>query len=151
MLPVKLPYRGSRIMATNKTSSKQAEDFVKQAFDSFTQNMDNLSGFTKETVDAMLKSSNVTSKAVEELMAEFLNCTKSNMENCVSAAKDLSNARSMDQVLAIQTEQSKKCFETYVSQMTKMSEMMMNCCKEASAPLNDRASAFSDKFMKKAA
>lgn len=139
-------------MATSKqNSSKQAEDFIKNAFGSFSQNIDAFSGFTKDTVDAIVKSSNVTSKNVEEIMSEVLNCTKSNVETCVSTAKDLAGARTFDQLIAIQTEQSKKCFETYVSQLTKMSEMVMNLSKEATAPLNESATAFSDKFMKKAA
>jgi phasin family protein len=139
-------------MATNKTTStKQAEDFVKNAFENFTQNIDSFSCFTKETVDAVVKSSSATSKHVEELMAEVLNCTKSNVENCVSVAKEVATARSFEQLIAIQTEQSKKCFDNYVGQMTKISELFMNISKEATAPLNERASAFSEKFMKKAA
>ena len=139
-------------MATNKTNgAKQAEDFVKNAFDNFTQNIDSFSCFTKDTVDAVVKSSSATSKNVEELVAEVLNCTKSNVEACVGVAKNISGVRSFDQLVAIQTEQSKKCFENYVSQMTKISEIFMNISKEATAPLSERASAFSEKFMKKAA
>ena len=139
-------------MATSKTNSaKQAEDFVKGAFENFTQNIDAFSCFTKDAVDAMVKCSNATSKNVEELMAEVLNCFKSNVETCVSVAKDMTAARSVDQLIAIQTEQSKKCFESYMSQMTKISELCMNLSKEATAPISERAYAFSEKFMKKAA
>jgi phasin family protein len=139
-------------MATNKTTgAKQAEDFVKNAFESFTQNIDALSSFTKESIDAVVKSSSATSKNVEDLMAEVLNCTKSNVENCVAAAKDMASARSIEQLVAIQTEQSKKYFENYVCQMTKMTEIFTNLSKEATAPLNERASSFSEKFAKKAA
>ncbi len=139
-------------MATNKTTgAKHAEDFVKNTFENFAQNIDSFSCFTKESIDAVVKSSSATSKNVEELMAEVLNCTKSNVENCVAAAKDIASARSVDQFIAIQTEQSKKYFENCVSQMTKITEMFTNLSKEATAPLNERASAFSEKFTKKAA
>lgn len=139
-------------MATNKNNSaKQAEDFVKNAFDNFTQNIDAFSCFTKDAVDAVVKSSSATSKNVEELVSEVLNCTKLNVESCVSVAKDISSVRSVEQLIALQTEQSKKCFETYVSQMTKLSEIFINISKEATAPINQHATSFTEKFMKKVA
>lgn len=139
-------------MATQKTNSaKQAEDFVKNAFENFSQSIGSFSSFTKDAVDAVVKSSTATSKNVEELVSEVLNCTKSNVETCVSVAKDIAGARSFEQIIAIQTEQSKKYFENYVSQMTKISEICMNISKEATAPINEHASTISEKFMKKAA
>jgi len=139
-------------MATTKNAgAKQAEDFIKNAFDNFSQNIDTFSGFTKEAADALVKSSGKTSKNVEGIVAEVMNCTKSNIENCVSSAKDLAAARSIEQVIAIQTQQSKKYFENYVSQMTKMSELFVNLSKDATSPVTEQATAFSEKFMKKAA
>jgi phasin family protein len=139
-------------MATTKNSgTAQAEEFIKNTFNTFSQSMDAVSSFTKDSVDAIVKSSSKSTKNFEAIFSEVLNCTKANIEECVSSAKDLAGARSIEQVIAIQTEQSKKCFENYVSQMTKISELCMNFSKDATAPVAQQATAFSEKFMKKAA
>lgn len=139
-------------MVSNKSNTtKQTEDFIKQGFDSFTQNMDAFSCFTKDTVDAVIKSSNATTKGVEEIFSELVNCSKNNVEVCVNACKDMASARSIDQLVSIQTEQSKKYFETCVSQLTKVSELMLSVSKDVSSPFNEHVTSFSDKFMKKAA
>jgi len=138
-------------MAPKNSGTKQAEDFIKNTFDSFSQNVDAFNSFTKQSVDAFVKSSGQASKSAEKIASEVANYTKSNFENCVESAKELGTARSVEQFITIQTEQSKKNFENYVSQMTKLSELYMNLSKEVTTPVAEQAASFTEKFTKKAA
>ena len=137
-------------MATKNTKAQQAEDFFKQGVDSMVKNVDNISSFAKENLDAVMESANIAAKGAEKIAAEAVSASKQSMEQNIAAAKEFSSVRTFDQLVSAQTQFSKQAFDQYVSQATKMGDLFISLSKEASEPLNGRLSAFSDQVLKKA-
>ena len=134
----------------NNTSNTKAqtEEFMKQGIDSLARNLDNLSGFAKENIEAVIQSANITAKAAEKIVNEALALSKQNIEQNIAAAKDFSNVRTFDQFVNAQTKFSKQLFDQYVEQASKIGDLVMCMSKEASAPINDRVTALSETFSK---
>jgi phasin family protein len=68
------------------------------------------------------------------------------MEDQVAAAKTLSAAKSVQEVVELQTSFAKTAFETYISEMNKMAETVAASVKESVSPLNERVSALVEKI-----
>lgn len=137
--------------SNNTNNAKaQTEEFLKQGVDSLSKNLDNLSGFAKENIEAVIQSANITAKAAEKIVNEALTLSKQNIEQNIAAAKDFSNIRSFDQFVTAQTKFSKQLFDQYVEQASKIGDLVMCMSKEASAPINERVNAFSETFSKNA-
>ena len=67
--------------------------------------------------------------------------SKKSMEDHVATAKSLAGAKSVQEAIELQTTYAKSAFETYVAEVTKMSETVAGSMKEAAAPINERVTA----------
>lgn len=134
----------------SQSQTKQAQDFFQQGFDSVTKNVDNVSSLAKETLDAVVKSANLAAKGAEKITSEAVSASKDNIEKTISASKDFSNIRSVDQFVSAQTQFSKQMFEQYIGQMTKIGDLFISVSKEVSEPINKSVNSFSEQFAKKA-
>jgi phasin family protein len=102
-----------------------------------------MSSFGKENLEAWVASTAVTQKGVEALSARAVAFSKQALENHVAATKSLMGAKSVQEVVEKQTEYARTAFDSYVSELNKMSDMMAGLAKEAMKPLNERVSAVS--------
>ena len=150
MIKISLNSQGEKIMS-NKNNAKAAEDVLKQGIEALSKNVDNISSFAKENIDAAIQTANIVAKNAEKITAEAINYSKQNIEQNVSAAKEFAAVRSMDQFVTLQTQFSKQAFEQYVQQATKLGDMMIAFSKEASGTINGRFNAFTEQFSNKKA
>jgi len=101
--------------------------------------MEDLSVFGQHNADALVKSSSIAVKAVQDINAEIVSLSKKPMEEGIAAAKELTAIKSLPELVEKQTEFAKTSFEGFVAQATRFNEMYMAAAKEVFAPLNDRA------------
>jgi phasin family protein len=80
-------------------------------------------------------------KGAESLGAHAVAFSKKAVEDQVAAAKTLAGAKSVQEVIELQTGFAKSAFETYVAEMNKMAEIVTASMKESSSPLNARVTA----------
>ena len=64
----------------------------------------------------------------------------------MAAAKNLTGAKSVQEVVELQTAYAKSALEAYVAEMNKASETVAASVKECFLPLNERMSAFVERF-----
>ena len=72
--------------------------------------------------------------------------SKAMFESQVAAAKSLSGAKSIQEVVELQTAFAKTSLETYMSEFGKMSETVSASVKESMKPLNERVTATVEKL-----
>jgi phasin family protein len=102
-----------------------------------------ITAFGKENLEAWVASSTATQKGVEAISARAVAFSKMALENHVAATKSLMTAKSVQEVVEKQTEYARSAFDTYVSELNSMSDLMAGFAKDAMKPLNQRVSAVS--------
>jgi phasin family protein len=96
---------------------------------------------SKKNLEAVVVSVTAATKGAETLGARAMAYSKKSMEDHVVAAKSLAGAKSVQEAIELQTNFAKSAFETYVAEVTKMSETVAASMKETVAPLNERVTA----------
>ena len=121
--------------------SAEAQKTVTAQFDKATKSIEEAIAFNQETVDALVKSGEITKKAVEEYNAEVVAFAKKSVEDGVAAAKELAAIKDVKVLLEKQAELAKTTYEANVAEANKLNEMAKAAAKEAFEPLQARAVA----------
>jgi phasin family protein len=101
---------------------------------------------SKKNLEAVVASVTAATKGAEALGAQSMAYSKKAMEDHVAAAKSLTGAKSVQEVVELQTAYAKSAFEAYIAQMTKASETVSASVKECFQPINERVTALMEKI-----
>ena len=101
---------------------------------------------SKKNLEAVVASVTAATKGAETLGAQAMAYSKKAMEDQVAAAKSLTGAKSVQEVVELQTAYAKSAFEAYIAEMTKASETVSASVKECFQPLNERVTALVEKI-----
>jgi phasin family protein len=103
-------------------------------------------GYSKKNLEAVIASATAATKGAETLGAQAMSFSKSSFEGQVAAAKSLAGAKSLQEVVELQTAFAKSALETYMSEFGKMSETVAASMKDSLKPLNERVTAVVEKM-----
>jgi phasin family protein len=103
--------------------------------------MSELNVHSKKNLDAVVASVTAATKGAEALGARAIAYSKKSVEDNVAAAKTVASAKSVQEVVELQTAFAKTAFEGYVAEMNKMVEAISASVKEAMTPINERVTA----------
>ena len=149
-------------MATKTDASKIATDVMKDAneraeafaadtqkamstqMDKLAKTFETATTFGHETMDAVMKSSEITTKAVEGLNAEIMDFTKKSFEDGVAATKDFASAKNVTELMEKQAEFAKTALDGFMKQAAKVNEMYISAARSAVQPLSARVTAATD-------
>ncbi len=126
------------------TAFATGTEALKAGFEKATKGYDQIIGYTKDTVDAYVQSATVAGKGAEAFNNEIYAYSKQSIEDSVAAAKALFASKSVHEAFELQTDFAKSSFETYVSEVTKLSELVASTTKSAFEPLQGRVEALVD-------
>ena len=101
--------------------------------------------YSKKNLEAVVASVTAATKGAEALGAQAMAYSKKAMEDHVAAAKSLTTAKSVQEVVELQTAYAKSAFEAYIAEMTKASETVSASVKQSFQPINERVTAFVEK------
>ena len=101
---------------------------------------------SKKNLEAVVASVTAATKGAEALGAQAMAYSKKALEDQVAAAKNLAGAKSVQEVVELQTSYAKFAMEAYIAQMNKASETVAASVKESFLPLNERVTAFVEKM-----
>jgi len=102
--------------------------------------------YSKKNLEAMVASTTAAAKGAEALGAQAMAFSKKNIEDQMAAAKSLSSAKSLQEAMELQTAYTKSALETYMAEMSKMSEIVTAAMKDSMKPLNERVTATVERF-----
>lgn len=135
---------------TIKTTVEQFTTAGNQAFkDSIEKSLSALgevNADSKKNLEAVVASVTAATKGAEALGAQAMAYSKKALDDQVAAAKSLSSAKSVQDVVELQTAFAKSALETYVAEMNKASETVAASVKECFQPINERVTAFVERF-----
>ena len=100
----------------------------------------------KKNLEALVASATAAQKGAEAISAQSLAYGKKRWEDGVAAAQSLAAARSVQELVELQTSWAKTAAETYLSEMSKLTDVFTASVKDSFRPINERVSASVEKF-----
>lgn len=135
-------------MAATETVKKTVEQATAAGNEAFKQGVDkSLNALTemntlgKKNIEAAVESVTAATRGAEALSAQALAYSKKSWEEGVSAAQALASAKSVQEVIELQTAFAKSAMEAYLSEVTKMTDTVQASVKDSFKPINERATA----------
>lgn len=127
-----------------KTAMNQGAAALKTGLEKAAKGYDQLFSYSKDTMEACLKSANVAGKGAETIHNHVYNLSKQAIEDQMAATKALMASKSVHEAFELQSDFAKQAFDAYVGEMTKISEIFAATTKEAIEPLQGRLQAWMD-------
>jgi phasin family protein len=113
----------------------------KDAVEKSLAQLNELNSHSKKNLEAVIASVTAATKGAEALGAQAMSFSKAAVESQVSAAKSLAGAKSVQEVVELQTTFAKSALETYLAEVTRMGEIVAASVKDSLKPINERVTA----------
>src|SRR5262249_16700597 len=98
------------------------------------QNFDGLQKLAKVNMDASMKSFDLMTKNIQTIATEMTDYTKRSVENSTKALEKMVGAKSIDQIVQVQSEYAKAAYEDYFAEATKLGKLCADLGTEAFRP-----------------
>ncbi len=135
-------------MAAAETVKSTVEQFsaagnvaFKDAVEKSLATLNEANTHSKKNLEAVIASVTAATKGAEALGAQAMAFSKNAMETNVTAAKSLASAKSVQEIVELQTSFAKSALEAYMAEVGKMSEIVSASVKDSMKPLNERVTA----------
>lgn len=143
----------ANVKASAQTATAQAEKIQAAGAKAFREVADkSAAGFAelnvegKKNLEAIVASATAAQKGAETLSAASLAYGKKSWEDGVAAAQSLTAARSIQELLELQTSWAKSATEAYLAEVTKATDVLTASVKDSFKPINERVTASVEKF-----
>ena len=140
-------------MAAADTAKKTVDQFTAASSVAFKDGvekslaaMNDMNAQSKKNLEAIVASATASAKGAEAMGAQAMAFSKAMFDAQVSAAKSLSGAKSLQEVVELQNAFAKSALETYMSEFGKMSETFSASMKDSLKPIHERVTATVEKF-----
>ena len=108
--------------------------------------LNELNAQSKKNLEAVVASATAATKGAEALGAQAMAFSKAVFDGQVSAARALAGAKSVQEVVELQTAYAKSALETYMAEVGKMTETVSASVKESLKPINERVTETVERF-----
>lgn len=135
-------------MATAETINTTVEKFTtagnqafKDAMEKTLAAINEASAYSRQNLEAMIASTTAAAKGAEALNAQVAAFAKKSVEDNVAAAKSLASAKSVQEVVELQTTFARSALEAYFAELNRWGATVTASVKESVQPLNERVTA----------
>jgi phasin family protein len=139
-----------KAQATFQANAEQAQaagaKALKDVADKSAAGLTELNAQGKQNLEAIVASAAAAQKGVETLSAQSAAFTKKSWEDGVAAAQSMSQARSIQELIELQTTWAKSATEAYLAEVTKATDVLTASVKNSFKPINERVTASVEKF-----
>jgi phasin family protein len=135
---------GEKVSTAAESALENGAAALKTGLEKALKGYDAVVGYGKDTADAYTKSATVAGKGIESINSEIYSYSKQSIEEAVTATKAVLGSKSIHEAFEFQTDFAKSAFESYVSELTKISELATSATKETFAPFKGRVQAWLD-------
>ena len=132
-------------MAAAETVKTTIDQFTSASSVAFKDNVEKTlaalneaNGQSKRNLEAVVASVTAATKGAEALGAQAMAFSKKSFEDQVAAAKSLASAKSVQEVVELQTGLARSFLESYLAEVGKLTEAVSSSVKDSLKPLNER-------------
>lgn len=143
----------AQVKASAEKAQAQAEKIQAAGAQAFREVADkSVAGLTelnvqgKQNLEALVASAAAAQKGAEALSAQGVAYSKKTWEDGVAAAQSLAAARSIQELIELQTSWAKSATEFYLAEVTKATDTLTASVKDSFKPINERVTASVERF-----
>jgi phasin family protein len=144
MIMSKAKTAGEKASASAETALESGAAALKSGLEKSLKSYDAFVGYGKDTAEAVTKSATTAGKGIETINGEIYSYSKQSIEDAVAATKALMGSKSVHEAFEFQTDFAKSAFESYVAELSKISELATATTKDIYAPFKGRVQAWLD-------
>ena len=130
--------------ATAESAINNGAAAFKAGFEKAIKGYDSVLDYSKDTVEAVMKSATAAGKGTEALNNQIYAYSKDSIDESLSVTKALLSSKSVHEAIEVQTGFAKTAFEGYVAELTKFNQLVTATAKHSFAPLQNRAQAWAE-------
>ena len=93
---------------------------------------------SKKNLEAVVASVTAAAKGAETVGAQAMAFSKKAFDDQISAARSLASAKSVQEVVELQSTLARSFLENYMSEVGKLTETVSTSVKDSMKPLNER-------------
>ena len=101
---------------------------------------------SKKNLEAVVASVTAAAKGAETIGAQAMALSKKTFDDQVTAARSLASAKSVQEVVELQSTYAKSFVESYMAEFGKLTETFSASVKDSMKPLNERVTDLVEKF-----
>lgn len=98
------------------------------------KNFDEMQQFSKDNVDAAMKTFGAMSKGAQAIAVEVADYSKKSFEDGTQVFEQLAGVKSLEKAIELQQTYLKDAYEGFIAKATKISELYSDLAKEAYKP-----------------
>jgi hypothetical protein len=125
----------------SQKSSKPASDAMQDGVEATLKSAADAGDYLKANAQALVESLTLTGQGLGALNAEISAYAKTSFEQGVATAQAVAGAKSLQDVLEIQTNFAQSAMEAYLAGLTQWATFGGALMKDAARPLNERTKA----------
>lgn len=122
------------------------QEQVQNTFPQVADKFENVAGFQRDNLEALFAAGAVVMKGAETLTEEVIAYNKKAMEDGMAGTKKLFDCRTMQDLIAVQSELARLNFEALIAHGTKLTDLTMKLATEVASPLQDRVAKTAEKI-----
>jgi phasin family protein len=119
---------------------------LKDGYDKAVAAMGDINAFSKSNIEALVASASCAGKGAEKINTRVANYTKQAIEDGVEVAKKAASAKSVQELIELQSDWAKSSLDTYMGEVNKLADLYAASLKDAFKPLNERVTAAVELF-----
>lgn len=123
------------------TAANTAQASINEGVERMTKGMSQFGSFAQENTEAMMQAASVVTKGFEKMAQEGSDFAKTQFETNSEKFQELSKAKTPQEFFEAQSELFRATMEAQISQVNKVSDMMIATAKDAAQPLSKRYTA----------
>ena len=127
-----------------------ATDHFEKANRQFMTRMEEAASFNRNNVEAMTQACTIMAEGMKDMSQTMMASMQTAMQTAMVTGKAMMGVKTMRDLMQLQQEYMKNCFDTMMSESTRMSEMAVKCTSEAAEPISARVTDVVEKISDRA-
>lgn len=119
---------------------------LKDSFEKAAAVFGDFNAFSKDNVEALVASASTAGKGAEKINARVASFAKQAIEESVEVAKKAATAKSVQELIELQSDWAKSSLDSYMGEVNKLADLYATSLKDAMKPLNERVTAAVELF-----
>lgn len=124
------------------------QEQVEKASSDIFQGYDEVATLGQANIDAYVQSSTLFAKGVEAMGKEMMGFAQASVDTSVANAQALFGARTLRELIDLQTDFSRSGFDSLVAESARLTELSVTLANETIEPIQARLNANVEKLMK---
>jgi phasin family protein len=138
------------VTETVETAVAMTKEKVEEMQEKYAKAYEDFTALSQENFESFVKAGDIFTKGFETISKAYFDFAKTTAESGVEATKAMIAAKTLKDMVEVQTDYAKSSFDMFVAEGPKFGEMSVKVANEAFEPIKSQFEANVEKVMKAA-